>query len=218
MVNWADIETVLLDMDGTLLDLNFDNYFWLKYLPQRYAEIKKLDLKQASELLKPKFDAIHGSLDWYSTAYWSKELDIDIVALKHEIKHRIQVLPHCDKFLAALRAANKSVVMVTNAHQDSLQLKMDETGLHVHFDSLISVHEFSRPKEDLKCWDEVQQLHPFENESTILIDDNLNALQSAKDYGVGHLLAMCQPDRACEAREINHFPSIIDFDEVMPIG
>ena len=36
---WSDIDTVLLDMDGTLLDLHFDNHFWLEHLPQRYAEL-----------------------------------------------------------------------------------------------------------------------------------------------------------------------------------
>jgi len=217
MVNWAEIKTVLLDMDGTLLDLNFDNYFWIEYLPMRYAQIKQLDPIQAKADLVKKFGAIHGSLEWYSTHHWSTELDLDVIALKHEIKDRIKVLPHCREFLSALKAAGKEVVMVTNAHQDSLQLKMDETDLHVHFDSLISVHEFSLPKENLACWDEVKALHPFDKKSTILVDDNLNALQSAKDYGIKHLLAMCQPDRQVSPKIINHYPSIIDFDEIMPI-
>ena len=26
MINWQQIDTVFLDMDGTLLDLHFDNY------------------------------------------------------------------------------------------------------------------------------------------------------------------------------------------------
>lgn len=217
MVNWSDVKTVLLDMDGTLLDLHFDNYFWQDYLPQRYAEMKQLDHQHSKQVLKEKFEAIHGSLQWYSTQYWSDELDIDIVALKHEIKDKIAVLPYSQDFLLALQQSDKDVVMVTNAHQDSLQLKMDETGIHQYFDRLISVHEFSLPKEQLACWDEVKALHPFDNESTLLVDDNLNALQSAKDYGIKHLLAMCQPDRRVAAREINHYPAIIDFNEVMPI-
>jgi len=32
-INWSEIDTILLDMDGTLLDLNFDLHFWMEYLP-----------------------------------------------------------------------------------------------------------------------------------------------------------------------------------------
>ena len=35
---WPEIHTVLLDMDGTLLDLRFDNHFWRELVPERYAE------------------------------------------------------------------------------------------------------------------------------------------------------------------------------------
>lgn len=217
MVNWSEIQTVLLDMDGTLLDLNFDNYFWIEYLPKRYAEIYQLDPEPTRIKLAKKFNAIQGSLEWYSTSYWSDELKIDVVALKKEIEHRIKVLPHCREFLSALRKAGKEVVMVTNAHQHSLELKMQKTGIDIHFDRLISVHEFHQPKEKQACWDEVHILHPFENHRTILIDDNLNALESAKEYGIKHLLAMKQPDRSVSAKEVEGYPAIVDFDEVMPI-
>ncbi|MCP4043692.1 MAG: haloacid dehalogenase, partial [Gammaproteobacteria bacterium] len=35
VINWNSIHTVLLDMDGTLLDLHFDNQFWLEHVPLR---------------------------------------------------------------------------------------------------------------------------------------------------------------------------------------
>ena len=37
-LNWNDIDTVLLDMDGTLLDRHFDDHFWLDHVPKRYAD------------------------------------------------------------------------------------------------------------------------------------------------------------------------------------
>jgi putative hydrolase of the HAD superfamily len=110
------------------------------------------------------------------------------------------------------------VVLVTNAHHDSLTLKMDKTQLADKFDRLITVHEFSLPKEDPQCWHEVHRRHPFSAAKTLLIDDNLHALQSAREYGIDHLLAIYQPDSQAPRREIEEFNAIHSFDEIMPIG
>ena len=217
MINWPSIETVLLDMDGTLLDLHFDSFFWQQYLPQRYAEIKGVELQQAKQLVTTETRKIGGSLNWYSTDYWSQFLELDVVALKHEISHKVAIRPYCIDFLDALRAAGKDVVMVTNAHHDSLSLKMDKTQLAHKFDRLITVHEFSVPKEDPQCWHEVQKLHPFVATQTLLIDDNLHALQSARDYGIQHLLAIYQPDSQAPRQQIVGFDAIHSFDEIMPV-
>ncbi len=129
MIEWQAIETVLLDMDGTLLDLHFDNFFWQEYLPLRYAEIKGVEVQAAKQHIVTQTRKIEGSLNWYSTDYWSAMLGIDVVELKHEIRHKVATRPFCIDFLDALRAAQKDVVLVTNAHHDSLALKMDKTQL-----------------------------------------------------------------------------------------
>ena len=217
MIDWQSVETVLLDMDGTLLDLHFDNFFWKEYLPQRYAEIKAVTPQAARRHILTQTRKIEGSLNWYSTDYWSEILDLDVVKLKHEISHKVAIRPFCIDFLDALRNANKEVVMVTNAHHDSLALKMDKTQLAHKFDRLITVHEFALPKEDPQCWHEVHKRHPFVAHKTLLIDDNLLALQSAQEYGIGKLLAIYQPDSQAPRREIEDFDAIHSFDEIMPI-
>jgi putative hydrolase of the HAD superfamily len=216
-VNWHNIDTVLLDMDGTLLDLNFDNYFWLEYLPERYAQEFNLDPDAARVMINNKTAALEGTLEWYSTTYWTQALGIDVVALKHEVRHRVQELPFCHEFLDGLKAAGKDIVMVTNAHHDSLNLKMDKTGLAHKFDKLITVHEFSLPKEDIRCWDEVQKRHPFDPARTLLIDDNLNVLKSAERYGIAHLLAIYRPDTKAPIKDVEHFNALHSFDEILPV-
>ena len=51
MLDWSKISTVLLDMDGTILDLHFDNHFWLHHLPLRYSEIHQVNLAEAKKSL-----------------------------------------------------------------------------------------------------------------------------------------------------------------------
>lgn len=217
MIDWRQIDTVLLDMDGTLLDLHFDNFFWQEYLPRRYAEIKGVDPAEARDYILRSTREIEGSLNWYSTDYWSETLELDVVRLKHEVGHKISIRPYCVDFLDALRYAGKDVVMVTNAHHDSLALKMERTRIADKFDRLITVHEFDLPKEDPQCWHEVQRRHPFDSGKTLLIDDNLRALESAREYGIAALLAIFQPDSTAPRREIDAFDAIHSFDEIMPI-
>jgi HAD superfamily hydrolase (TIGR01509 family) len=218
VIEWGRIETVLLDMDGTLLDLHFDNYFWQEHLPRRYAELKGLEPVAARHHIVTQTSEIRGSLNWYSTDYWSEMLQVDVVELKHEVSHKVAIRPFCIDFLDALRAAGKDIVMVTNAHHDSLDLKMEKTQLAHKFDRLITVHEFSLPKEDPGCWREVHKRHPFKAEKTLLIDDNLHALESARAYGIDHLLAITQPDSQEPRRQIDDFDAIHSFDEIMPVG
>lgn len=217
MIDWKNIDTVLLDMDGTLLDLNFDNYFWREYVPQRYAELKGLSTEAAFDYILPRYAAVSGTLQWYSTTYWSETLDIDVVALKHEVRHLVRELPYCHEFLDGLKAAGKDIVMVTNAHHDSLNMKMDKTGLAPKFDRLITVHEFALPKEDIACWDEVKRIHPFDNQRTLLVDDNLEVLKSAERYGIAHLLSIFQPDSKAPKKDVEHFKAIHDFAEILPV-
>ncbi len=80
---WSAIDTVLLDMDGTLLDLHFDNHFWLEHLPQRYAERNGLSRAEADAVLEPLFREHAGQLNWYCLDFWSRELDLSIRELKH---------------------------------------------------------------------------------------------------------------------------------------
>ena len=217
MIDWTRIETVLLDMDGTLLDLHYDNYFWQEYLPLRFAELKGVDAAEARDYIHTETRKIQGSLNWYSTDYWSDMLQIDVVALKHEVSHKVAPRPLCVDFLDALRAANKAVVMVTNAHHDSLALKMDKTRIAHKFDRLITVHDFDLPKEDPGCWHEVHKRHPFRAERTLLIDDNLVALESAREYGIDHLLAISEPDSRAPRRQIDRFAAIHSFEQIMPV-
>jgi len=217
MIDWGRVDTVLLDMDGTLLDLHFDNFFWQEYLPLRYAQINQLDPEQAKHSINQQTRSIEGTLDWYSTDYWSEVLELDVVELKHELSHKVSVRPHCEDFLDDLRDADKDVVMVTNAHHDSLKLKMEKTGIAHKFDRLITVHEFSLPKENPECWLEVHRRHPFDPSRTLLIDDNIRVLQSAAEYGIDQLLAIFKPDSMAPVVDVMHFPAIHSFREIMPV-
>ncbi|HEC07245.1 GMP/IMP nucleotidase [Thiolapillus sp.] len=215
MFDWAQIDTVLLDMDGTLLDLHFDNHFWLEYVPRRYAEQHGLSLEAATEELMQRYRRVEGTLDWYCVDYWSRELALDIPLLKTEVEHLIAVHPHVTDFLECLGTSGKSRVLVTNAHQKALQLKMGKTRLGAYLDQVISAHDIGLPKENPAFWERLQQVVHFSPERSLFIDDSLPVLRSARDFGIGNLLCMLQPDARQPAREISEFPALQHFEPLL---
>ena len=217
-IDWQHIDSVFLDMDGTLLDLHFDNYFWLEHVPLRFAQLNDIDIEEARQELYPRFQKMEGTMEWYCIDYWSNELGLDIAMLKEEVDHLIAIHPHVTDFLDAVRAHNKHVVLVTNAHGKSLSLKMNRTQLGGHFDELICSHDFGIPKEQSDFWGLLQDKLPFDKDRTILVDDSLAVLRSAEQYGIKHLLAIYKPDTKSPAREILEFPAIHNFLEIMPEG
>lgn len=216
MIPWHDIDSVFLDMDGTLLDLYFDNHFWKEHVPLRYAEHHNMSIEAARAELVPRFREKEGTLDWYCVEYWSRELKLDIIALKHEINHLIAVHDHVADFLEWLRASGKRVVLLTNAHTRTLDLKMQITGIDHAFDVLICSHELGFPKEDPRFWEALTGKEPFSRESTLFIDDSLPVLRAAHDYGIHHILAVSKPDSSMPVRQIDEFRAIEGFNEIMP--
>lgn len=218
MINWPQIETVMLDMDGTLLDLHFDNYFWLHYLPRRYAAIHQQDETHSRQQLTARFEQIRGTLNWYCLDYWSEQLQLDIPALKLEIEHMISIRPFVVDFLTQLKSDNKHIMLVTNAHRNSLDIKMNKTGIQHMFDQLVVSHDYNAPKERPEFWQQLQNQHPFDPNKTLLIDDTATVLASARQFGIRHLLTLLQPDSRQAIREQTDYPGIIHFDEIMPVG
>ncbi len=218
MIEWENIDTVLLDMDGTLLDLYFDNFFWTEHLPRVYADKHGISEATSSQQLHSRFEKDQGTLAWYSIDHWSKALGLDIPALKRELQHMITLRPHAIEFLQQLHHSDRDVVMVTNAHPKTLDIKMDNVDIAHWFDRIVVSHELDAPKEEQAFWHKLQALHPFDPARTLLIDDTESVLHSAKEYGVAHLLTLLQPDSRRQKRMDTDFPSIHHFDEIMPGG
>lgn len=204
-------------MDGTVLDLHFDNYFWREHLPRRYAEKHTLDLESARADLLARYARVEGTLRWYCLDYWSRELGLEIVELKREVEHLISVHDHAWEFLTTLRKLGKRTVLLTNAHQKSLELKMRRTGLASHFDSLISSHSLGCAKEEIWFWPRLQAVEPHDPQRTLLVDDSLPVLKAARHYGIRYLWSVSRPDSRGPRRPIREFPVLENFRKMAPL-
>ena len=215
MLDWNNIHTVFLDMDGTLLDLHYDNFFWREHVPFRFAEKHGMSHDQAKQELSGRYGSKVGSLDWYCVDFWTRELGLEIAELKEEVAHLIAIHPDVTAFLDATRQSGRRVVMVTNAHRKSLNLKMRTTGLEPYFDALHTSHDVGLPKENPAFWIGLHERESFDPEKTLLVDDSLPVLRSAQAYGIAHLLAVRFPDSKQPEKDPEEFPAIHSFRDVM---
>lgn len=215
MIDWDAIDTVLLDMDGTLLDLHFDSHFWLEHLPRRYVELHRLDEATQDEL-RARIIREQGTLNWYSLAYWSRELGVDIVALKREVQHLIGLRGDALDFLQWLKRAHPRVILATNADRESLALKLPLTGLEAYLDAIVSSADLGVPKEAPEFWFALADIEPFDPARTLFIDDNPAVLESAREYGIRHLLGIKQPDSTRPERELEEFIVLDRFAALLP--
>jgi HAD superfamily hydrolase (TIGR01509 family) len=213
-----EIKYVLLDMDGTLLDKYFDDYFWEHLLPEKYAEKKRISFGRAKEELLAKYHAHEGTLNWTDIDFWSREVEIDIPALKEQIRHLIEVHPHVEDFLRMLKHRRKKVFLVTNAHYKVLDIKLKKTELGRYFDATLTSFEIGFPKEMIEFWERAEKRLGFEKEKTLFIDDTKAVLRTAKRFGIGHILYKSYASSKAERGKSTEFLELGDFSELMPPG
>jgi putative hydrolase of the HAD superfamily len=214
--DWTQIDCVLLDMDGTLLDLRFDNFFWRELVPQRYAAHYGLSVDEAARLLHPRFAEWEGRLEWYCLDHWTRELGFDITALKHEVAERIACHPNALEFLRGVRSLRKRVALVTNASRPSLALKLERTGLADYLDACYCSHDFGLPKEVEGFWELLNAHEAFDAERTLLVDDSAPVLRAARAYGLRHLYEVRRPDSGAAPRHSGEFATVDCLQDLLP--
>ncbi len=214
-LDWHEINTVFLDMDGTLLDLHFDNHFWLEHLPVRLAEQRGTTPEEVRAYLHERYTEMEGTLDWYCLDFWQNHLGTDLVALKHEVADRIAIRAHVERFLESLHERGKRVVLLTNAHQKSVSLKFGYVALAHYFDHIITSHSLGLPKEHPDFWQKLREVEVFDPAHSLFIDDNLHVLRAAQAHGVKYLLAIHQPDSRQPPKDTAEFTAVACYTQLL---
>jgi putative hydrolase of the HAD superfamily len=215
MIPLEEIDWVFLDLDGTLLDRYFDDYFWEHLVPERYAEKHDMTFGRAKEHLLKTYRRHEGTLRWTDLDYWSAELDLDIPALKEQLRHLIEVHPHVEDFLREMKRRKKKIHLLTNAHYKSVNLKFSKTGIGKYFDSVITSNEIGSPKEDIEFWEKTEALLGFEKSRTLFVDDTEVILRTAREYGIKYVLLKGRASSKERPKSSSEFPYITDFIDLL---
>ncbi|MDJ0904542.1 MAG: HAD-IA family hydrolase [Woeseiaceae bacterium] len=207
--------TLMLDMDGTILDLAFDTYVWKELVVGRYAEHNDLEYRVARDRLYAKYMAIQGDLEWYCLDHWSERLGFDVLELHREVHHRIVYLPGAQAFLETVRATDVRVLLVTNSHPDTLNLKNDRLGFGEYFDGIHSSHTYGHAKETQAFWHALREEEGFDPETTVFVDDTVPVLRSAVEFGIRQSVVITEPDTTEPVRDNGEFPGVAGVRELV---
>jgi len=213
--DWTKFDTILLDMDGTVLDLAYDNHFWRELVPRSLATQRGEPLVPTRADLFTRYAQKQGQLDWYCLDFWSEELGMDLHAMKSMSSHRIRYLPGAREFLAAAKRSGKHVVLVTNAHGHTLAVKRAVAGLDIFFEHFISSHDLGFAKEQPEFWPALQDRLAFDVEATLFIDDSVPVLDAASRFGIRATVAIRQPDSREGTRETHGHKGIDGLSDLL---
>lgn len=203
-----DCDTLMLDMDGTVLDLAFDNHVWQELVPERYAQLTGIGEDDAKAFVYAKYRSFEGKLDWYCLDHWSELLGLDVLALHRSVSERIGYLPGAQRFLEMVSKRDIRLLLVTNSHRDTLTVKTEATGIADYFDRIYCSHDVGHAKEDQPFWQALLEAESFDPLHTLFVDDNVSVLRSAHAFGVRMLLNVIRPDTTAPLRESSEFSAV----------
>jgi len=203
-----DCDTLMLDMDGTLLDLAFDNFLWMHIVPREYARLQSMPEERAREQLYALMRDLKGQLDWYCLDYWSELFDMDIAALHRNMNHRIGYLPGAESFLEQVATMKMRLLLVSNSHRKTLEIKDEVTDVKRFFDEIYLSHDLGHPKEDQPFWESLKDREDFDPARTMFVDDNVAVLASARAFGIRHLVAVTRPEAKGPVRTVSGYQCV----------
>jgi 5'-nucleotidase len=213
-LNWSDIDDVLLDMDGTLLDRHFDNFFFEEELPRRYAALQGLSFEISRDRLMAMYRSVEGELAWTDLHYWTERVGIDVVAMHKELDHMIGYLPGAEAFLDELTSRGKRITIVTNAHRAGVDVKTAKTGLDRRVDRIIDAFEVGYLKMRPEYWPSCQRLVGFESERSLYIDDDEDCLAAAQQFGIRQIIHSAKSSSQLPSLRSSVFASVVSLLEL----
>ena len=214
-IDWRSIDDVLLDMDGTLLDLHYDATFWLNNVHSIVANLTGEPEHVIQERFHRELKKHEGTLAWYCTDYWADFFGIDLIEAKQQLAHLIRFRPHAQQFLNVLNSLPLRTLIATNAHPDVIQLKLNVVPLEDMVDGIVSSHQYGVAKEHPDFWRALFDEYAINPDRALFMDDSSTVLDAADRAGVREVVEIRHPNLS-EPPRSTWKQGIDDFDVLFP--
>ena len=210
------LSAIVLDMDGTLLDLHFDDQVWNHRLPQIIAARRACSLETARDEVATTIAGARGTLNWYCLDYWGALFDVSIHAIERELAGLVRARPGTREFLQHVAERGIRTILATNAHPRSLAHKLERTGIDRYFSVIRSAHPYGHPKEDDAFWQALAADVGLDPSTSLFVDDNVAVLDAARRFGIAELYGVHRPSSSGVWRDYAAYPAVDSLEELIP--
>ena len=84
MVKLNSTTAILSDLDGVILNIDYDIKFWESWLPEYISSQSSLTEDEAKAEILSKIDLQRGTLNFYDLNYWDDLLNLDCIEIIKE--------------------------------------------------------------------------------------------------------------------------------------
>ena len=189
----TDVSNILLDIDGVLLDQNFDNLFWMEWVPEAVASSHDISLNAAKEDIYKTSKELYGTLPWYELKFWEDKYKVDLLSIADKNKSYAMFIDGAEEALKFISSLDKNIFFLTNCDSRLLKIKSSQVPLLNYADGWISSVDIGEVKEDQKFWKIALEKLNIQPSKSIFFDDNINIVNSAARYGIKKTVHITEP-------------------------
>jgi putative hydrolase of the HAD superfamily len=107
------LKIISFDVDGTLVDLEYNNLVWFKEIPQLVAQKKKIGFEESIKLVQDEYNKLgEHNLNWYDIKYWISYFGLGISYKKILEKYEPQIKIFPD-VVPTLKELKKDFILIS---------------------------------------------------------------------------------------------------------
>ena len=148
MVNCKNtLKIISFDVDGTLVDLEYNDLIWFKEIPELVARKKNISFEESLKLVKEEYTKLgERNLNWYDINYWISYFSLEISPNKifEKYESQVKIFPEAIPLLEELRK-NFILIVITAMPREFLIPKMKKLEKYFKF-SFSALSDFKELK------------------------------------------------------------------------
>ena len=211
MVKLNSTTAILSDLDGVILDLNYDMKFWQSWLPEHVANQTNQSIEETQAEIQAEINKQRGTLNFYNLNYWDDFLNVDCMQIIKEKEEKCSYLEGSHEALQRLSALKNPKHILTNGDPRVQEYKAQSQDFWRFFDSIFYSMRAGYPKEQKEFWALARHNLNLCFEDAMFIDDGYNVVTAAVKAGLKKVIWITPGKNRILQNGIETFPRLIDL-------